>query len=247
MAFHPADSETVKEGPVAVKKAGLISSWRGWSDKWIVLKARSLVVYKNRFAPEAAVQISLNSITRIERTHSSRKGYCLLLETRGTRLLFAFRSDEELYNWHDKIYAFSPLMLFKAENAEMEFDLENSIIRGYSSSGDSPDLSSRPSTPHTLPGTKMPVDDDSMPPPPPAYTHSPAPSRQFLLDLEDLRGQQAPPVQPVAVRTSVIFSTQSEPFPLVIQQRFAPGRAQSHPGGCLADVQPDGATPSTEE
>lgn len=177
---------------------------------------------RQQFAPETAVQISLNSITRIERTHSSRKRYCLLLESHSTRFLFAFRSDEELYNWHDKIYAFSPLMLFKADDAVMEFDLENSIIRGYSSvrpslscplptnlcflnqSGDSPDLSSRPSTPQTLPGTKMPVDDDSMPPLPP-YTHSPAPSRQFLLDLEDLRGQQAPPVESVPVRTFLIF------------------------------------------
>ncbi|KAJ7180706.1 hypothetical protein C8R46DRAFT_1070338 [Mycena filopes] len=177
MAFHSADPETVKEGPVSMKKAGLLSSWRGWTDKFIVLKARSLTIYKNRFAPETAVPISLNSITRIERTHSSRKGHCLLLDvSRGTRLLLAFGSDNEA------IYALSPLMLFKAQDTGMEFDLENSIIREYSSSADSPDLSSRPSTPRTLPGTKMPGDDDPIPPPP---------IRQFLLDLEDLRGQKA--------------------------------------------------------
>ncbi|KAJ7442265.1 hypothetical protein FB451DRAFT_111678 [Mycena latifolia] len=188
MAFHTFDPVTVREGPVTVKKAGLLSSWRGWTEKWMVLKATSLTI-QNRFSPESAVRVSLNSITRLERTHSSRKGHCLLLDAAGSRYLLAFQSDHDLYNWHDDIYSNSPLMLFRAGEST-EIDLEN-IISGYSSS---PDLSSRPSSPSTLPiKTNGPL------PPPPlsrSYTHSPASSRQFLLDLEDLRGNPQP-VEPV--------------------------------------------------
>ncbi|KAJ6581548.1 hypothetical protein B0H19DRAFT_511754 [Mycena capillaripes] len=206
MAFQPFDPDTLQEGPVAAKKGGIFTSWRGWTNKYIVLRPRSLTIYKNRVsgvnlscllltrrqsAPESGVRISLNSITRVERTHSSRKDHCLLLDAAGTRYFFAFRSDSELYEWHDKIYNISPLMLFIAGDST-EIDLDD-IIQNYSSSGDSPVPSSRPSTPRTLP-RKM--SDPRLPLPlyrP--HTHSPASSRQFLLDLDDLRGQKAPPVQ----------------------------------------------------
>ncbi|KAJ7115953.1 hypothetical protein C8R44DRAFT_218218 [Mycena epipterygia] len=201
MAFHTFDSVPVEEGPIFFKKAGLISSWRGWSDRWVVLKATNLTIYQNRVrchaSPESGVRISLNSITRLERTHSSRKGHCLLLDAAGSRYLFAFRNDKDLYTWHDAIYAISPLTLFKAVEST-EIDLDN-IISGYSnSSGDSPGFSSRPSSPRTLSGVKL--SGNSPRPPPPLfrpYTHSPASSRQFLLDLDDLRGQKSSNMQPV--------------------------------------------------
>ncbi|KAK7025281.1 hypothetical protein R3P38DRAFT_2953753 [Favolaschia claudopus] len=198
MAFH-SFPDTIKEGPVTVKKAGIFSSWRGWADKWMVLNARSLIIYKNRVrrqcAPESGVRISLNSVSRLERTHSNRKGHCLLLNAAGTQYFLACRSDDELYGWHDRIYAFSPLMIFNvAENTE--FDLEN-IIREYSNSADSPNLSSPPSTPRTLP-RKMPTDIQHSPAPPlfRPQTHSPAPSHQLLLDLDDMQGRRLPPPEP---------------------------------------------------
>ena len=135
MAFHSYNLDTLREGPVTVRKAGLLSSWRGWTDKWMVLNARSLTIYKNQVRhqsiPAKGIRISLNSITRLERTHSSRKGHCLLLDAAGTRYLLACRSDDDLYDWHDIIYSVSPLMLFRAGESK-EIDLE-SIIRGYSS------------------------------------------------------------------------------------------------------------------
>ncbi|KAJ6591585.1 hypothetical protein DFH09DRAFT_178985 [Mycena vulgaris] len=198
MAFYTFDPVTVREGPVSVKKAGLLSSWRRWTEKWMVLKASNLTIYQSRIrcqvSPESGIRISLNSITRLERTHSSRKGHCLRLDAAGSRYLFAFRSDDDLYDWHDNVYSKSPLMLFRAGEST-EFDLEN-IISAYSS-GNSPDMSSRPSSPCTLPGIKTPGMNE--PPPLPLfrpYTHSPASSRQFLMDLEDLRGN-ARPVEPV--------------------------------------------------
>ncbi|KAF7356563.1 hypothetical protein MVEN_00990000 [Mycena venus] len=200
MAFRSPVVDKVEEGPVAVKKPGLLSSWRGWTEKWMVLSARYLTIYKNRVrqqaTPESGVRIPLNSITRLERTHSSRKGHCLLLDAAGTRYLLAFRSDNDLYNWHDKIYSISPLTLFNAGD-NTEFDVEN-IIRGYGSSADSPDLSSRPSTPRTLP-RKLPGTADPLPMPLlfRSRTDSPASSRQLLLDLDDLQGQKAPIVEPV--------------------------------------------------
>ncbi|KAJ7890485.1 hypothetical protein B0H14DRAFT_1106320 [Mycena olivaceomarginata] len=203
MAFHSVP-DTVREGLVSVKKAGLLSSWRGWTDKWMVLNARSVMIYKNQvrqqFAPDACLRISLNSITRLERTHSSRKGHCLLLEAAGTRYLLACRSDDDLYDWHDKIYANSPLMLFKAGDST-EVDLEN-IIRGYSSSADI--SSSRPSTPRTLP-RKMPTADTPplvMPPLFRSQTHSPASSHQLLLDLDDSQEQKVSVAEPIPIPTS---------------------------------------------
>ncbi|KAJ7765419.1 hypothetical protein DFH07DRAFT_810513 [Mycena maculata] len=190
MAFA-LDPVTVKEGPVTVKKPGLLTSWRGWTEKWMVLKARNLTIYKNRvrhdFSPESGIHISLNGITRMERIHSSRKGHCLLLDAgNNQRFLFAFGSDQDLYDWHDAIYSNSPLTLFKATE-ETEITLED-IIRGYSST-DSPGFSSRPSSPQTLPGIKTQGINGPRPPLPlfRPSTHSPASSRQLLLDLDDLK------------------------------------------------------------
>ncbi|KAJ7504392.1 hypothetical protein B0H11DRAFT_515543 [Mycena galericulata] len=198
MAFQAFDPVTVKEGPVTVKKAGLLSSWRGWTEKWLVLKATNLTVYKSRSSPDSGIRISLNGITRMERIHSSRKGHCLLLDAGNKhRFLFAFGSDEDLYNWHDAIYANSPLTLFKATDESTEIDLEN-IISGYSS----PEFSSRPSSPRTLPGIKIPGMHGPRPPLPlfRPSTHSPASSRQILLDLDELRVRPSnlQPIEPVS-------------------------------------------------
>ncbi|KAF8216545.1 hypothetical protein K438DRAFT_395796 [Mycena galopus ATCC 62051] len=103
MVFRSSDP-TIREGPVTVKKAGLLSSWRGWTDKWMVLNARSLTIYKNRVRqecePTAGVHISLNSVTRLERTHSPRKAHCLLLEAAGNRYLLACSSDKDFRSEH---------------------------------------------------------------------------------------------------------------------------------------------------
>ncbi|KAJ7247628.1 hypothetical protein B0H12DRAFT_738014 [Mycena haematopus] len=233
MAFASSDLDTLREGPVSLKKAGILSSWRGWTDRWMVLNARSLTIYKNRvrqeFMPTKGVRIFLNSITRLERTHSSRKGHCLLLEAAGTRYFLACRSDDDLYDWHDKIYAISPLMLFNAGQSP-EIDLED-IIRGYSSSADSPDLSSRPSTPRTLPlkmlGTGYPY---PLPVPPQFHsqTYSPASSHQLLLGLDDMQEQKAPVAEPIAKRPT-------------------PRRAGAHSESHFLTVRPNGAATATEE
>ncbi|KAJ6518847.1 hypothetical protein C8R45DRAFT_7153 [Mycena sanguinolenta] len=205
MAFHSYNLDTLREGPVTVKKAGLLSSWRGWTDKWMVLNARSLTIYKNqvhhRFIPGQGIRISLNSITRLERTHSSRKGHCLLLDAAGTRYLLACRSDDDLYDWHDLVYAYSPLMLFRATAESEEIDLE-SIIRGYSSN---PDLSSQPSTPRTLPHKTQGKADpypSSRPPLFRSQTHSPAASNQLLVDLADVQDLKAPVSDPIATSSN---------------------------------------------
>ncbi|KAJ7091356.1 hypothetical protein B0H15DRAFT_835602 [Mycena belliarum] len=200
MAFHALDPVAVREGPVTVKKAGLLSSWRGWTQKWMVLRATNLTIYPNQvrsessdISPEPGLRIPLNSITRLERTHFSRQGHCLLLDAAGSQFLFAFLSDHDLYSWHDDVYSNSPLMLFRAGEST-EIDLEN-IISGYSSV-DSPDLSSRTSSPPTLPRTKTPGITGPSHSPPVAlsgpYTHSPAFPPQSPHDLEHSRGDTHP-------------------------------------------------------
>ncbi|KAF7370567.1 hypothetical protein MSAN_00689100 [Mycena sanguinolenta] len=176
MAFHSFNLITLREGPVTVKKAGFLSSWRGWTDKWMVLDARSLTIYKNH-------QATASFLTRA-----------------GTRYLLACLSDDDLYDWHDKIYALSPLTLFRAQEST-EIDLEN-IIRGYSSS---PDLSSQPSTPRTPPGKgqgKAHPYPSSRLPLFRSQTHSPASSNQFLVDLDDMQDQKAPVAEPLATSSN---------------------------------------------
>ncbi|KAJ7281521.1 hypothetical protein C8J57DRAFT_77554 [Mycena rebaudengoi] len=188
MAFSGFDPVTVKEGPITVKKAGLFSSWRGWSERWVVLKATNLTIYKNSVSLDSAIRISLNGITKMERIHISRKGHCLRIEAAGSRYTFAFRSDQDLYNWHDAIYYISPLMLLPATDNTVDL---NDIISGYYSNDD-PEFSSRPSTPCTLPTLKIPP--LGTPSPPALYrphTHSPASSRQ--IELDDLRGLRSSP------------------------------------------------------
>ncbi|KAJ7066562.1 hypothetical protein C8F01DRAFT_707163 [Mycena amicta] len=121
-------------------------------------------------ALDCVVRISLNGITRMERTHVPRKGHCLLLDVAGTRYIFAFRSDNDLYTWHDSIYSVSPLTLFKASENTAEVDLEN-IISGYSL--DSASTGTQFSTAASKPQSNQLIRSS---------TNSPGSSRTLLVD-----------------------------------------------------------------
>ncbi|KAF7308853.1 hypothetical protein MKEN_01085200 [Mycena kentingensis (nom. inval.)] len=131
MAFYTLDGQVKRDGHAFYKKAGVFSSLRSFSPRWLVLRPTSLCVYKNAMALDCVARISLNALTRMERTQLPRRMHCLLIEAAGSRYYLSFKSDLDLYSWHDNIYGLSPLTLFKATNTPAELDLEN-IISEYS-------------------------------------------------------------------------------------------------------------------
>nr|GAT45718.1 predicted protein [Mycena chlorophos] len=173
MAPYSLDGVVKREGYVSVKRAGLLRTWKSFSQRWVVLRSTSLCIFKNSMELDCVARINLNGITRLERTDIPRKGHCLRLDVAGAQWLFAFVSDNDLYSWHDSIYSVSPLTIFKSTNAdETEVDLEN-IISGYSTSTPSSEFSM------ATPSPSKPLFRPS--------THSPASSRVLLVDEEPLK------------------------------------------------------------
>ncbi|KAF7309834.1 hypothetical protein MIND_00355300 [Mycena indigotica] len=187
MALYSIDNAIKRQGHVSVKRAGFLASWRSFSKRWLVLRPASLTIYRNAMAVDCVTRISLNGITRMERTHIPRKGHCLLIQVGGTRYILSFNSDNDLYAWHDSIYAVSPLTLFKAQENAAEVDLDD-IISGYSLSNSTPSWFS-PTTPSE--SLDKPLFRPS--------THSPASSRLLLVDEE-------------ASKSTVSFHTRSFPY-----------------------------------
>jgi len=99
------------QGLFKFKESGSWNSWKWWK-RHLILTPEMLVVLKGSGmgGPQKSKwKINLHSITAISR--SDMEMNCLLVETNMERkkLLIAFESDKELYDWQDAIYLNSSL------------------------------------------------------------------------------------------------------------------------------------------
>ncbi|KAJ4474697.1 hypothetical protein C8J55DRAFT_518365, partial [Lentinula edodes] len=99
----------IRCGSANIKKSGI--SWRGWRERWIVLKSNFLLVYKNADEHQFIFRLSLALIKGIHvKDNSVDRPRCLQLTMRGgTQYFLQFGSDKECEGWYDDIYRMSPL------------------------------------------------------------------------------------------------------------------------------------------
>ncbi|KIK61706.1 hypothetical protein GYMLUDRAFT_572833 [Collybiopsis luxurians FD-317 M1] len=117
-------------GLASIKKSGI--SFKGWKERWVILKPNFLLVYKNTQAHDFIFRISLASIKDMcIRDESAGRPRCLQITMRGgTQYLFTFQSETEFDGWYDDIYRLSPLAPVLIIPEGGEFD-EEDIIDGY--------------------------------------------------------------------------------------------------------------------
>jgi hypothetical protein len=103
--------EMLFQGMFRLKESGSWNSWMWWK-KHLILTTEMLVVLKSSRMgkpQKSKLRINLHAITAISR--SDVEMHCLLVETNmeGKKLMIAFESDKDLYDWQDAIYLHSSL------------------------------------------------------------------------------------------------------------------------------------------
>ncbi|KAJ8079540.1 hypothetical protein PM082_011127 [Marasmius tenuissimus] len=79
--FSRGHAEVTRSGRVDVRKAGMgLAAWKVWKERWLVLKSRTLIAYKDSKEIEISFQIPLDTVKRLE--HQGHR--CVLLVTRGS-------------------------------------------------------------------------------------------------------------------------------------------------------------------
>ncbi|KAF9269179.1 hypothetical protein L218DRAFT_424409 [Marasmius fiardii PR-910] len=132
-SFHGYPAVT-RSGRVDVKKAGLGLNWKGWKERWLVLKSKNLIAYKDPTEVEISFYIPLNTLKRLE--HRGQR--CVLLVTRGSSQYYlSFESNSQLVGWCSDIQDLSssgfPEELFPTPSEDLGDNLVDEIIEEYSS------------------------------------------------------------------------------------------------------------------
>jgi hypothetical protein len=105
------EGDVLFQGMFRLKESGSWNSWMWWK-KHLILTTEMLVVLKSSRMgkpQKSKLRINLHAITAISR--SDVEMHCLLVETNmeGKKLMIAFESDKDLYDWQDAIYLHSSL------------------------------------------------------------------------------------------------------------------------------------------
>ncbi|KAG6890508.1 hypothetical protein C0995_007707 [Termitomyces sp. Mi166 len=88
----------ILDGQLSIKTDGFFTGWR-WVARWIVLRNKTLTIYRSQGAPGGLV-INLDDITKVEVIKARR----LRIHTKsGKRYSLSFRFAEEVYTWRDAI------------------------------------------------------------------------------------------------------------------------------------------------
>ncbi|KAG5339185.1 Serine/threonine-protein kinase SKM1 [Termitomyces sp. J132] len=88
----------ILDGQLSIKIDGFFTGWR-WVARWIVLRNKTLTIYRSQSAPGGLV-INLDDITKVEVIKARR----LRIHTRsGKRYSLSFRVAEEVDTWRDAI------------------------------------------------------------------------------------------------------------------------------------------------
>ncbi|GHJ85730.1 hypothetical protein NliqN6_2132 [Naganishia liquefaciens] len=100
-------STPIRQGMVTVKEEEGIRSFL-WSKRWLVLRDQTLSFHKNETSQTPSSMIQLKDISDIQRV--DLKPFCLEVEANNKCTFIALKSDQELYEWQDLIYARSPML-----------------------------------------------------------------------------------------------------------------------------------------
>ncbi|KAL0953745.1 hypothetical protein HGRIS_004935 [Hohenbuehelia grisea] len=102
------NSAIVRCGWAKVKRGGkLISSRRGWNQKWLILGS-TLKIYDKGTSNYA--EIDCATVSKLERVDVQGAPFCChIIAASSIRFLISFASDAELYDWLHDLYSASPL------------------------------------------------------------------------------------------------------------------------------------------
>lgn len=117
-----------------VKKAGLGLTWKGWKERWLVLKSKTLIPYKDSTEVEISFHVPLNDLKRLE--HRGQR--CVLLVTRASSQYYlSFDSNSQLVGWCSDIQDLSaggfPEEFLPTPPEDFGESLVDEIIEEYSS------------------------------------------------------------------------------------------------------------------
>ncbi|KAK7045989.1 hypothetical protein VNI00_006984 [Paramarasmius palmivorus] len=102
--YRPA--AILRSGRVEVKKAGIgLTTWKGWKERWLVLKSNTLIAYKDMNEVEISFFIPLTTLKRLE--HRGQR--CVLLISSNAQYYFSFPSNNQLEGWCRDIRDLMPL------------------------------------------------------------------------------------------------------------------------------------------
>ncbi|KAL0577295.1 hypothetical protein V5O48_004688 [Marasmius crinis-equi] len=163
-------SEVTRSGRVDVKKAGMgLTPWKGWKERWLVLRSRTLIAYKDASEVEISFHIPLDSLKRLE--HQGHR--CVLLVTRGSSQYYlSFDTNSQLVGWccdiHDLSATNYPQDFFTESSGDSEENIVDQIIDEYASPIS--DCSLETAYPWCNPGTSVPNIPNARPPEEPELT-----------------------------------------------------------------------------
>ncbi|KAI3609866.1 hypothetical protein WG66_007610, partial [Moniliophthora roreri] len=159
--WSPALTDTIlRSGRVEVKKAGIgLTTWKGWKERWLVLKSKTLIAYKDSNEVEISFYVPLETLKRLE--HRGQR--CILLVGSNAQYYLSFPSNNQLEGWcrdiRDLVPSTNPnrgleLMLNITAPVGDANDVVGQIIDDYASPeeespNNSPDHSFSPSTNET--------------------------------------------------------------------------------------------------
>ncbi|GLB36816.1 putative pkinase-domain-containing protein [Lyophyllum shimeji] len=119
-------SPTILDGKHSIKVDGLFTGWL-WKDRWLVLRSKTLTIYRSARSSAPGIVIKLDDIAKVEVV----KPLHLRIDTKsGKRYFVSFRFSDQVYKWCDALTS-RTTVTFKGTEISQPWNFAHNMHVGF--------------------------------------------------------------------------------------------------------------------